>query len=90
MAETRRLEPSVNDDGISNHYIKRGKVSVRSLRKVRSSVTLGVASSVANDVTNENDVIMTIAGYGDMAIGDMWPRVATLYSQNTRTSEPAS
>jgi len=28
---------------------------------------------------NENDVIMIIAAaYGDMAIGDMWPRVATL------------
>jgi len=31
-------------------YIKRGKVSVR-VRNVRSSVTLGVASSVENDVT---------------------------------------
>ena len=28
---------------------------------------------------NENDVIMIIAmAYGDMAIGDMWPRAATL------------
>jgi len=47
-------------------YIKRGKVSVRPY--VRMSVTVGVASSVANDVT------ITIAGlwrYGD------WRHVAT-------------
>jgi len=56
------------------------------------SVTVGVASSVANDATmrtgsasavgairhNENDVAMTIAGFGDMAVGDVWPRVAPL------------
>ena len=55
------------------HIFKRDKVAVR------TSVTLGVASSVANDV------IMRIAGLvangipaAGMAIGDMWPRVATL------------
>jgi len=31
---------------------------LNAVRGVRSSVTLGVASSVANDVINENDVIM--------------------------------
>jgi len=35
----------------------------------------GAASAVGAKRFNENDVTMTIA---DMAIGDMWPRVAPL------------
>jgi len=67
-------------------FAKRGKVSIRTY--LRMSVTVGVASSVANDVTmrtgtasavgarchNENDVTMTIAGL--WRYGD-WRHVAT-------------
>jgi len=43
----------------------------------------GAASAVGERRHNENDVTMTVAGSwahgnGDMAIGDMWPRVAPL------------
>jgi len=55
-------------------YIKRGKVSVRSF----------VRSYVRNAERGVNDVIMRMTSQsqqlanGDMAIGDMWPRVAPL------------
>ena len=56
-------------------YIKHGKVSVRSY--VRNGGRGQLSSERRH---NENDVTMTIAGLwsGDMAIGDMWPRVAPL------------
>jgi len=67
--------PSLCD---ATHRIFRPTKAVRSqgVRSVRTSVTLGVASSVANDVMihDENDVIMIIAGlwrYVD------WRHVAT-------------
>jgi len=54
---------------VCNLYIKRGKVSVRTY--------------VCNAGRGASDVIMRIAGLvaddtGWAAIGDMWPRVATL------------
>ena len=40
-------------------YIKCSKVSVCAIvRNIRTSITVGVTSSVANDDENENDVIM--------------------------------
>ena len=44
----RVLHLSSSYSSVASLYIKRGKVSVRTY--VRSSVTLGVDSSVANDV----------------------------------------
>jgi len=52
LGDLQRIAKNGRETGITHAreslYIKRGKVSVRN---IRTSVTVGVASSVANDVT---------------------------------------
>jgi len=52
---------------LTKSYIKRGKVSVRTY--VRTSVTEGMASSVANDVTMRMTSMRTVAASAASAVG---------------------